>query len=342
MTNSITISDLSKVVKDSNLPTSKAEALEAAFMPFFEQAALHCETAFTIKVTNIAQTAEMAKAKKAWKELKDSRIAKENKRKQVKEDALLEGRTIDKIANFLDSVTVPMEKYMEDQWKYGERLQEKAQAEQRDLRTCEAGKYLPDFPQTIDLGVISDEEFAKLLHFAKAQFDAREAAAAQLEKERIEREQREAAEREAMRVENERLKAEAAKVEEQRAKEREAAAKIQREQDAKLAAERAEVERLRRESEEKEQQERERIAAENRAAMERDNAERERIRKEQEAKEAAEKAALEAPDRDKFRALADTYASIPKPEFQNDDWDSKYRVAMDYISKGIKYMREQR
>jgi hypothetical protein len=335
MTNSLTISDLAKVVKDSNLPTGKAEALEAAFMPFFEAASAHCETAFSIKVTNIAQTAEMAKAKKAWKELKDSRIAKENKRKQVKEYALLECRTIDKIGNFLDSVTVPMEKYLEDQWKYGERLQQTAQAEQRDLRTCEAGDLIQYFPNGIDLGVIADEEFAQYLHLATVQSNAIRAENERIERERIEREQREAAEREAMRVENERLKAEAARVEAERAKEREAAEKAQREADAVLAAQRAEMERLRDESLAKEAAERKRIMEENRLAMERDNAERERIRKEQEEKEAAEKAALEAPDREKLLVYAKSIMDLKKPKFATESADQKFGRAWQKISEAI-------
>jgi hypothetical protein len=126
MTNAIAISDLTKAVQESNLPTSKAEALEAAFMPFFEQAAKHCETAFSIKVTNIGQTAAMGDARRERLALREIRIAKEKVRKQVKEDALREGKAIDKIANFLDSVIEPMEKYLLDQEEYGKRLTRKS------------------------------------------------------------------------------------------------------------------------------------------------------------------------------------------------------------------------
>ena len=339
MTNSITISDLSKVVKDSNLPTSKAEALEAAFMPFFEQAALHCETAFTIKVTNIAQTAEMAKAKKAWKELKDSRIAKESKRKQVKEDALLEGRTIDKIANFLDSVTVPMEKYLEDQWKYGERLRQKMQAEQRDLRTCEAGELIRYFPSGVDLGTIADEEFARYLHLAKIQAKAIQEETERVERERIEKEQREAAEKEAMRVENERLKAEAAKVEAKHAEERERMVKAMREQEAEIAAVREKEERLRREAEEKERlriQAEQRVIAEQRAKelQAKAAADAERFEKEQ-----AEKAALEAPDKEKLLAYARLLLELPQQQFSTESGAEKFEMAAKKIREAIQILQ---
>ena len=322
MTNAIAISDLTKAVQESNLPTSKAEALEAAFMPFFEQAAKHCETAFSIKVTNIGQTAAMGEARRERLTLKEIRVAKEKVRKQVKEDALREGKAIDKIANFLDSVIEPMEKYLLDQEEYGKRLQEKAQAEQRDLRTCEAGDLIRYFPQSIDIGVISDEEYAKHLHLAKAQDKAVRDEADRVERERIEREQREAAEREAMRAENERLRKEAA------------------EQAEILAKERAEVERLRAEQEAKERAERERIAAENRAKMEADNAERERLRKEQAEKEAAEKAAQEAPDKEKLVSYAKELHACMKPyQFATDSAAEKCNRAAQKILEAIKILQ---
>ena len=312
MTNAIAISDLTKAVQESNLPTSKAEALEAAFMPFFEQAAKHCETAFSIKVTSIGQTAEMGNARRERLALRDIRTAKEKVRKQVKEDALREGKAIDKIANFLDSVIEPMEKYLLDQEEYGKRLQEKAQAEQRDLRTCEAGDLIRYFPHGVDLGAIADEEYAKHLHLAKVQDKAVRDETDRVERERIEREQKEAAEREAMRAENERLRAEAEQQEAAMREERAERERLQREHEAAIAAERAEVERL-------ERAERERIAAENRAKMEADNAERERLRKEQAEKEAAERAAMEAPDKEKLHRLAVEIQYITLPEIESKE-----------------------
>ena len=322
MTNAIAISDLTKAVQESNLPTTKAEALEAAFMPFFKQAAQHCETAFSIKVTNIGQTATMGEARQERLALREIRIAKEKVRKQVKEDALREGKAIDKIANFLDSVIEPMEKYLLDQEEYGKRLQEKVQAEQRDLRMCEFGKYIEFLPPGVDLGTIAEEEHAKHLHMAKALWEAREAEQNRIENERIEREKREAAEREAMRAENERLRKEAA------------------EQAEILAKERAEVERLRAEQEAKEQAERERIAAENRAKMEADNAERERLRKEQAEKEAKEKAAMEAPDKEKLVSYANELHACMKPyHFATQSAAEKCNQAAQRIFEAIKILQ---
>jgi len=333
MTNAIAISDLTKAVQESNLPTTKAEALEAAFMPFFKQAAQHCETAFSIKVTNIGQTATMGEARQERLALREIRIAKEKVRKQVKEDALREGKAIDKIANFLDSVIEPMEKYLLDQEEYGKRLQEKIQAEQRDLRVCEFGKYIEFLPPGVDLGTIAEEEHAKHLHIAKALWDAREAEQNRIENERIEREKREAAEREALRVENERLRKENEAREAAMREERAEYERLQREHEAAIAAERAERERL-------ERAERERIAAENRAKMEADNTERERIRKEQAEKEAAEKAAQEAPDREKLLSYANELHACMKPyQFATESAAEKCNQAAQKILEAIKILQ---
>ena len=322
MTDTIAISDLTKAVQESNLPTSKAEALEAAFMPFFEQAAKHCETAFSIKVTNIGQTAAMGDARRERLALRDIRVAKEKVRKEVKEDALREGKAIDKIANFLDSVIEPMEKYLLDQEEYGKRMQEKAQAEQRDLRTCEAGDLIRYFPQGVDIGVISDEEYAKHLHLARIQDKAVRDEADRVERERIEKEQREAADREAMRAENERLRKEA------------------QEQAEILAKERAEVEKLRREAEEKERlriQAEQRVIAEQRSKelKEKAAAAAERFEKEQ-----AEKAALEAPDKEKLKAYADELHACMKPyHFATESAAEKCNRAAQRIFEAIKILQ---
>jgi len=264
----------------------------------------------------------MGEARQERLALREIRIAKEKVRKQVKEDALREGKAIDKIANFLDSVIEPMEKYLLDQEEYGKRLQEKIQAEQRDLRMCEFGKYIEFLPPGVDLGTIAEEEHAKLLLYAKAQWNEREAEQNRIENERIEREQREAADREAMRAENDRLRKEAA------------------EQAEILAKERAEVERLRAEQEAKEQAERERIAAENRAKMEADNAERERLRKEQAEKEAKEKAAMEAPDKEKLVSYANELRACMKDyQFATESAVEKCERAAQKILEAIKILQ---
>ena len=312
MNDTITITDLTKVAAENNLPANNADVLQAAFMPFFEQASEWRDKAFAIKVTNIGQTAEMGRARQARLALKDIRVQTEKTRIQMKEDSLRTGKAIDGMANVIKFLIAPIEQHLQDQEDYGKRMQEKAQAEQRDLRTCEAGDLIRYFPHGVDLGAIADEEYAKHLHLAKVQDKAVRDETDRVERERIEREQKEAAEREAMRAENEQLRAEAEKIEAEREIERTAALIAKQQAGAAIAAERAEVERL-------ERAERERIAAENRAKMEADNAERERLRKEQAEKEAAERAAMEAPDKEKLHRLAVEIQYITLPEIESKE-----------------------
>lgn len=307
--NTVTIIDnaateISKVVTQYELQGASADALQSTFSPLFDKAKAWREEAAKIKVTSLAQTAEMGNARKARLEIRQVRIEAEKAKTRLKADSLRYGNAVQGAYNMILLLTEPVEQYLQDQEDYGKRLQEKQQAEARDLRQCEAGKYLEFFPQTIDLGTISDEEFARLLHYATTQWEAREAEKLKIENERKEKERKEAEEREALRAENERLRAAAAKHEAEVQRAYEAAIEAAK----AIAAERAEVERL-------ERAERERVAAENRAKMERDNAERERIRKMQEEREAAEKAALSASDKVKIEAIISDLKNISIPDF---------------------------
>ena len=304
---------------EKTTPNPNATALQIAFDPFFERIAEMTERAMVIKVTNLTQTAEMEQARGMGLIVKDLRKRTEKTRKELKEDALRHGQAIDKVAKMIQEAIAPIETHLKNQEEFAERLLEKEQADQRDIRMSEAGKLLAFFPSDTDFGKITDEEFSNMLGDARMMWKEREAETAA----RIERERVEAEGREAMRIESIRLKEEAAKREVQITKEREAVQKAEREYNAKIAAANAENDRLKREVEAKQRAEAQRIEAENNAKI------------------LAEKTAKEAPDREKLRKLADAYAAIPKPDFDDEEWDSKYRLAMDYISKGIKYIREQ-
>lgn len=308
MTDTVTITDLTTITKA--LPTGSAADLQAAFMPYFERAAEWREKAMGINVTNLNQTKEMREAREARLALKDIRVNAEKTRVKLKEDSLRTGKAIDGMANVIKFLIAPIEEHLENQEKYGERLAEQQRAIARDERECEAGKYLADFPQSIDLGAIDEYEFAKLLKFAKAQFEAREETAQRLEKERIEREQREAAEREAMRAENERLRAEREQQAALIAAERLEREKAEQEAAARLAAERAENERLRMEAEAKER------------------AERDRIQAERDQQAAKEKAVASASDTAKMAAFIAELNSVSIPEFTGHQVNNRVKSLM--------------
>lgn len=339
MKDTITITDLSKVAKESNLPATNAKLLQESFNPFFERASEWREKAYAIKVTSLAQTKEIGLAREARLALRDIRVQTENERVKLKEDSLRTGRAIDGMANVIKFLIAPIEQHLEEQEKYGERLRQKMQAEQRDLRTCEAGELIRYFPSGVDLGTIADEEFARYLHLAKIQAKAIQEETERVERERIEKEQREAAEKEAMRVENERLKAEAAKVEAKHAEERERMVKAMREQEAEIAAVREKEERLRREAEEKERlriQAEQRVIAEQRAKelQAKAAADAERFEKEQ-----AEKAALEAPDKEKLLAYARLLLELPQQQFSTESGAEKFEMAAKKIREAIQILQ---
>ena len=315
MTDTVTITDLTTITK--SLPTGSASDLQAAFMPYFERADEWRDKAMTIKVTSLNQKKEMQQAREARLALKDIRVNTEKVRVKLKEDSLRTGKAIDGMANIIKYLIAPIEQHLEDQEKFAERLAEQERAAARDLRECEAGKYLPDFPQSIDLGAIDEQEFAKLLKFAKAQFEAREETAQRLENERIEREQREVSEREAMRLENERLLSEREQQEALIAAERLEREKVEKEAAAKLAVERAENDRLRMEAEAKER------------------AERDRIRMEKELRMEKERAASEAPDMEKLKEFRLALFNVTFPQMATEAGAEKLEIAKSYLKKAI-------
>lgn len=323
--NEITIIDtaeIGKTITANELKGASADELQATFAPIFEAAKQWREKAAGIKVTNIAQTAVMGEARKTRFEIKAVRINAEKAKDRLKADSLRYGRAVQGLYNTIIELTEPVEKYLLDQEEYGKRLQEKFQAEERERNTMEAGKYIEFFPPGIDLGTVGEEHFKRHFDLAKTLWNAREAENAKAEKERIEKEQREAAEREAMRVENERLRADAAKVEAQRAKEREAVRRAEAEYNAKLAAERAEVNRLRREAEDKELAETLRVETELRAKRE------------------AEKDELEAPDKEKLLRYCDHILAIEIPKIQSETLNQKLAEAKSLIRKAIQLISE--
>jgi membrane protein involved in colicin uptake len=199
---------LEVIVRNSGLEVSKAKYILEQFQDFFALADDWSIKSKTLVVTRPDQTAEMAMAREGRLFLREKRIAVENARKGLKEQALREGKAIDGIANVLKALIVPIEEYLDKQEHFVE-IQEEAKREQIRLEIEKR---------------IEDERIAK----EKADAEALEKARIENEKlkaEAIEREKKAKAEREAQ---EKKLKAE-----------REKAAAKQREQDEILAKERA-------------------------------------------------------------------------------------------------------
>lgn len=114
-------------VPESGLEESTLATIRAGFDEFFTKAEEWRQKAKAIKVTSADQKGEMKLARIARLELKNIRVDAEKARKRLKEDSLRMGKAIDGINNVLLAAIVPLENYLEEQEKYGERLEAAAE-----------------------------------------------------------------------------------------------------------------------------------------------------------------------------------------------------------------------
>jgi hypothetical protein len=293
------------VPEREQLPPSLLSNIEAGFRPAFEQAEKWRVQALAIQVTSAGQTVEMKQARLLRLELKNTRVAADKVRKNLKADALLMGRAIDGVYNLLEAAIVPLERHLEEQEKYAERLAEAERQATLARRTSELAPYLTEGQQVPALDVMSAEQFANFLTDAKLLHEAKIEQARKAEADRIAREQAEAAERERLRIENERLRKEAvereaaAKAEREafEKSQREAAAQARKEQEAAAAKAKAELEAFEAEQRAIREESERAIAAERAEAAERQRIADEAARKERaaiQAKADAERKAAQA------------------------------------------------
>lgn len=191
--------------------------------------------------------------------------------KTTKDYFLKGGQFVDAIKRKEIAVNERMESDLEQIEKHSE-IKEQKRLDELEAKRIEASKDLAEFmPFGINLKMLSDEDFEKLLSGARLQQQAKIEADKKAELERLEVIRKEEEERKKIFEENERLKAEAIerqkkidaenkRIEEERAKERAEKEKIERE----LIAEKQRIADMeaKRIAEEKAKQEAERIEAE--------------------------------------------------------------------------------
>jgi len=248
---------LAIIVQESGLEAAKATILLEKFQGFFAMAADWEMKAKMIVVTDASQKAEMQMARAGRLFLKDRRIEIENARKNLKEQALREGKAIDGIANVLKALIVPIENYLERQEKFAEL---KA-AEEEKGRQIEAAR------------------LAEEAHIAKEKAEAEARERMRLENERL---KAEAEAREKQQAEEKRKAAEAARLAEKQLQ-------AQREEAARhLENEKLQAAAVLREADRKAA---EKLEAERRAAAEREK----KLEWERQAAEKRLKAQVECP-----------------------------------------------
>ena len=234
--------ELIRIVETSGLEPHTASMLKDRFVPMFEQAEQWKAKAESLVVTDATQTREMKMAREARLALRDIRLNADKTRKALKEDSTRYGKAVQGMYNVIEYLIVPLEEHLEKQEKFVELHEARIIKDLNDARRSEIdlvgyGAYVP---QSVNLGTLSEKEYAATFLAAKTQHDLDVAEAAEIEKARIAEE----AEREAQRLENTRLRDEAAKRENELRKEREEAAKLARALQEKEDAERKEQERI--------------------------------------------------------------------------------------------------
>lgn len=292
------------------VPADQSPTIVEQFGALFAQAEEWRQKAHAIRVTDVSQKDAMKLARESRLALRRIRCDVENRRKELKEEALRTGQTIDGIARVFRTLVEPIEDYLEKQETFAERLAVK----QREARRADRARSLEllGFNHAdYDLGAMPDEQFRALLDLAVGMKASREEAARKAEEEKI----RKAAEAEAERVKREedlrraREEAEAARKaqaeaeaarREAEAKAAEAARKAKAEADRIEAARRAEFEA--REAEER--RKREAAEAEARRLREAEEARKRDEERRREEEAARIEAAAKAGDKEKLTAFA--------------------------------------
>jgi len=308
------------VPEREQLPPSLLANIETGFREAFAQAEKWRVQALAINVTSADQKTEMKLARTIRLELKNIRVSAEKTRKTLKEDALRMGKAIDGVNNLLLAAIVPLEKHLEEQEQYGERLAEAERQATLARRTAELAPYLAEGQIVPALDVMSAEQFVNYLTDAKLLHDAKIEQARKAEAERIAAEQAAAAERERLRIENERLRQEAAEREAAAKAEREAAEKAQREAAAQAKKERDALEAAAKAEREAAERELARIKAESEAAAKKEReaaAERQRIADEAARKERAAIQAKADAERKEAQAAMDA-ANVAREKMERE------------------------
>jgi hypothetical protein len=243
----------------TGLEPDSALSLRATFEPMLAKADEWSARAKLIVVTNVDDKRGMKMARESRLALREIRVKVEHERKRLKEDSTRRGKAIDGMANVFKALVEPIEAYLLEQETFAERAETARKDALRSAR-IEALVALGADPSVYaNLGETSEETWTLTLEAARAAKESREEAAKQAELVRIEAERIAAEKRETERLA--RIQAEAERV----ARERAAA-----EENARLQAEKAELEA--KSKAEREQAAAELAEVEAKAAAERDAA----------------------------------------------------------------------
>jgi len=190
--------EITNLLENSLIEKSKSDYIIEKFSEFTKIATEWNEKANAIVVTDETQIDLMKQAREGRLLLKAKRIEIEKTRKSLKEQSLNEGRLIDTIAKSLTALVEPAEKHLDLQERFAEIQDQKRKAELKAKRYELILPYAEVIdPNTLNLGLITEEAFIGILKYAKDTLEAK------LETERLAKiEQEQKAKEEAEEKEN--------------------------------------------------------------------------------------------------------------------------------------------
>ena len=166
--NTMKTTALTVALEGTALPKAKAQLILDQFQTMFSRAAEYETKASAIQVTDASQTDLMKQAREVRLELKQIRVNTENRRKDLKQQSLMEGKAIDGMANIIKALVIPLEAHLQQQEDFI-KIQE---AERIAQLTEDRKKALEPYGRqdtVTNLGSMSDEAFNLLLTGVKQQ-----------------------------------------------------------------------------------------------------------------------------------------------------------------------------
>ncbi|MBU1067520.1 hypothetical protein KKE60_07010 [Patescibacteria group bacterium] len=179
--------ELMVIVGKCGLDTPAGHIIYEKFKQFYDQIQAWDNKAKTLIVTNASQVDEMKMAREGRLFLARIRIDANKVRNTLKEDSIKYGKAVQSVYNFIEGLTTPIEKYLENQEKFVERQEEKRVWELVIARRDSLEPYEEFVPFGINLGVMSDDAFERFFKSVKIQKDEKIKQEAD-EKERVKKE----------------------------------------------------------------------------------------------------------------------------------------------------------
>ncbi len=187
-------------VLTKNVNKETAVALRKAFEPYLVKAKGWEKEAKKIVVKDISQVEYMKKAKEYRLQIKKVRVAVEHKRKELKEESLKTGQTIDGLAKLFKDMVEPIEVHLKTQEDFAvNELRLKREKRESD-RKLELSKY-DDDGSAVDLYNITDEVYKEYLKKVKLAHKTEQDRLKQEEEDRLAEKKKQAEEK----IEAERL-----------------------------------------------------------------------------------------------------------------------------------------